>query len=361
MWAGVVIQKVAAVDEYFHPGDVGIAYRQLAADLQIDQVECIQRNLFADVAAQVLLLVVVGAGQLYLPAVALPLQVGTIAVGRHVRQVLAVVVRAQRVRAIGLVPDQVGEGGQIQCSVAAKVERLRGIDLESLHRGVGLLPVLQRQAVGHLHAGVALVEVVFVLHPVGGGRQREAAKMKQSGQLQVLRAFRLQVLVAFFLGHHRVMRVAGIQLVDLRCALRGRIAHLGGEQRAELDIRTQAVTVEAIGAVLQRGVGSIARGLEAAGLQVMVHAFMADAGIEGRPAEVEGFLQEHGVATRFHIRQVAQRAAAGDVARLMAQAQHAAERPDGLMCQQQFGLGALEVVVVGPGRAQALARGVVQF
>ncbi|KAG0926258.1 hypothetical protein G6F31_018451 [Rhizopus arrhizus] len=88
---------------------------------------------------------------------------------------------------------------------------------------------------------------------------------------------------------------------------------------------------------------------------------MTDAGIEGGPAEVQRLFQEHRIAAGIDIGQVAQRAAAGDITRLVAEAEHAAERADALVAEQQLGLDAFEVVVVGLGRAESFARGIVQL
>ncbi len=93
----------------------------------------------------------------------------------------------------------------------------------------------------------------------------------------------------------------------------------------------------------------------------MVNALVAHASVETGPAEVQRLLQEHRVAAGVDVRQVAQRAAAGDITRLVAVTEQAAERTDTLMAQQQFGLGALEIVVVGPGGTQPFARSVVQL
>lgn len=92
----------------------------------------------------------------------------------------------------------------------------------------------------------------------------------------------------------------------------------------------------------------------------MVNALVAHASVETGPAEVQRLLQEHRVAAGVDVRQVAQRATAGDITRLVAETQHAAERTDALMAEQ-LGLGALEIVVVGAGGTQPLARGVVQL
>ncbi|MNN46528.1 hypothetical protein D3C81_1609110 [compost metagenome] len=77
---------------------------------------------------------------------------------------------------------------------------------------------------------------------------------EQSGKLGIPRALGLQILVAFFLGHDRIVAVARIQFVDVGRSFRRGMAQLGTEQLAQLGRGPQAIAVQAERPVLEFGV-----------------------------------------------------------------------------------------------------------